>query len=226
MPRKGKLPAEDKVRIVKEYLSGKIGYTEAQEIAGITSKPLRRWISRFKTEGPEGFLLVEKNRIYPAELKAEAVKDYLDGIGSLKDICEKYRIRSEAQLLNWIKVYNRYGEFKSLIGGSRMSIGRKTTKEERVVIAKECIDSGNNYGETALKYNVSYQQVYTWVKKVQEHGDTRLDDRRGHRPPPREPQTEEERLRQENEQLKKTNYRLQMEIDFIKKLKEVERRNR
>jgi hypothetical protein len=61
---------------------------------------------------------------------------------------------------------------------------------------------------------------------MQEHGETGLDDRRGQRPPPQEPQTEEERLRQENEQLKKANYRLQMEIDFIKRLKEVERRNR
>ena len=64
------------------------------------------------------------------------------------------------------------------------------------------------------------------LKKIQEHGQDGLEDRRGHRPPPHEPQTEEERLRQENEQLKKANYRLQMEIDFIKKLKEVERRNR
>lgn len=107
-----------------------------------------------------------------------------------------------------------------------MTKARKTTKEERLAIVEECIASGSNYGEIALKYNVSYQQVYTWVKKMQEDGEAGLNDRRGHRPPPHEPQTEEERLRQENEQLKKANYRLQTENDFLKKLKEVERRGR
>ena len=40
-----------------------------------------------------------------------------------------------------------------------MRQGRKTTQEERIRIAKECIGSGKNYGEMALKYQASYQQV-------------------------------------------------------------------
>ena len=226
MPHKGKIPAEEKIRIVEEYLNGKIGFKEEQEIAGINSTTLRGWISRYKTEGLEGFLPADSNRTYPVELKALAVREYLDGHGSLKDICEKHKIRSERQLRSWIKVYNRHEEFKTFTGGSRMTKGRQTTKEERLAIAEDCIANGYNYGEIALKYAVSYQQVYTWVKKIQEHGQDGLDDRRGHRPPPHEPLTAEELLRQENEQLKKANYRLQMENDFIKKLKEVEGRNR
>ena len=226
MPHKGKLSAEEKIQIVEGYLNGKIGYTEAQEIAGINSTTLRGWISRYKTEGPEGFQLADRNRIYPAELKAQAVRGYLDGYGSLKDICEKHKIRSDRQLRSWIKAYNRHEEFKILTGGSRMTKGRQTTKEERLAIADECIANGYNYGEIALKYAVSYQQVYTWVKKLKEQGETGLDDRRGRGLLDWEPKTEEERLHQENEQLKKANYRLQMENDFLKKLKEVEGRNR
>jgi transposase len=224
MPKEGKIPAEEKVRIVEGYLNGKIGYTEAQGIAGIADVTWRRWVSRYKTEGPEGLQPKDRNRIYSTKLKAQAVKDYLGGGGSLKDICEKYRILCGEQLRGWIKMYNRHEDFKTLTGGSHMTKARKTTKEERLSIAEECIAGGNNYGEIALKYNVSYQQVYGWVKKVQEQGEVGLDDRRGHRPPSHEPMTEEERLRLENEQLKKANYRLQMEIDYIKKLKEVERR--
>ncbi len=37
--------------------------------------------------------------------------------------------------------------------------GRETTFEERVQIVRECIAIGKNYGEIALKYQVSYQQV-------------------------------------------------------------------
>lgn len=37
-----------------------------------------------------------------------------------------------------------------------MKEARPTTVEERIQIAKDCIANDENYGETALKYNVSY----------------------------------------------------------------------
>ena len=40
-----------------------------------------------------------------------------------------------------------------------MRQGRETTQEERIQIVKDCIANGKNYGEMALKYQVSYQQV-------------------------------------------------------------------
>ena len=226
MFKEGKTPAGEKLQIVRDYLSGKMGYNESAQIAGISKETLRVWIRIYEVEGAEGLKSGNKARKYTAILKVQAVRDYLSGQGSQMDICRKYRIRSKTQLQNWIKVYNRHGEFKTLTGGSRMTKGRETTKEERLAIAEECVANGNNYGEIALKYAVSYQQVYIWVKKMKEQGETGLDDRRGLRLLDREPKTEEERLRQENEQLKKANYRLQMEIDFIKKLKEVEGRGR
>lgn len=58
---------------------------------------------------------------------------------------------------------------------------RQTTQEERIEIAKACLESGNNYGEIALKYNVSYQQVRSWTMKFKEKGPAGLEDRRGKR---------------------------------------------
>ena len=101
---------------------------------------------------------------------------------------------------------------------------RKTTLDERVQIAKECIENGNNYGEIAIKYRVSYQNVYTWVKKYRELGEAGLEDRRGQRTAQQEPRTEEERLRIENAQLKHELYLARMERDLLKKLEEIERR--
>ena len=101
---------------------------------------------------------------------------------------------------------------------------RKTTQEERVRIAKECIENGNNYGEIAVKYRVSYQNVYSWAKKYQELGEAGLEDRRGQRTAQQEPRTEEERLRIENAQLKHELYLARMERDLLKKLEEIERR--
>ena len=58
---------------------------------------------------------------------------------------------------------------------------RSTTQEERVQIAKECLEAGKNYGAIALKHNVSYQQVRTWTLRFEEIGEAGLEDRRGKR---------------------------------------------
>ena len=52
-----------------------------------------------------------------------------------------------------------------------MKQGRETTQEERIAIVKECLENGSNFGETAMKHKVSYQQIYTWVKKFKQLGE-------------------------------------------------------
>ena len=46
---------------------------------------------------------------------------------------------------------------------------RKTTIDERKEIASYCIEHNHNYKETAALYDVSYSQVYLWVKKYDTH---------------------------------------------------------
>ena len=102
---------------------------------------------------------------------------------------------------------------------------RQTTQEERIEIAKACLESGNNYGEIALKYNVSYQQVRSWTMKFKENGPAGLEDRRGKRLAEQEPRTPEEEMRIRIAQLEHENYMLRMERDLLKKVKELEGRN-
>ena len=106
-----------------------------------------------------------------------------------------------------------------------MTKGRKTTQEERAEIVAFCIEHGKDYGLTIEQYQVSYQQIYSWVKKYEEKGVNGLTDRRGKAKPENE-LTELDRLKAENKMLAAKNQELQMEIDIIKKLKEVERRYR
>jgi transposase-like protein len=225
MAKRSKVSAEEKLRIVEACLSGKLSMCEAGRAAGVDAKNVSRWISKYQAEGPSAFLPVERNRGYSPELKRAAAEEYLAGKDSLQGICKKYRIRSDCQLRNWIKVYNRHGDFKRQSGGSRMTKARKTTQEERVKIAKECLEAGKDYGAMALKYNVSYQQVYTWVKKYGELGKAGLEDRRGQRAAQQEPRTKEEELQAEIARLKHENYMLKMERDLLKKVKELERRD-
>ena len=104
-----------------------------------------------------------------------------------------------------------------------MRQGRDTTQEERVQIVKDCLASGKNYGEMALKYKVSYQQVRTWTLRFEEMGESGLEDRRGKRKKDQAPRTELEKAQIEIEQLKL--YLAEMERDLLKKLDEIERRD-
>ena len=104
-----------------------------------------------------------------------------------------------------------------------MTNGRKTTYDERVEIVKYCIEHQNNYAETAEKYQVSNQQVYTWISKYEKGGVKALQDRRGKRKDENE-MSELEKLKAQNKLLEAENLRKQMEIDFLKKLDEIQRR--
>ena len=104
-----------------------------------------------------------------------------------------------------------------------MTKGRKTTFEERISIVEDCIANGRDYTETAVKFNVSYQQVYTWVRKYDRYGLDGLRDGRGRRKPESE-MSELEQIWYENRILKAQLTQQQMEIDFLKKLEELERR--
>ncbi|WP_051004039.1 helix-turn-helix domain-containing protein [Exiguobacterium antarcticum] len=106
-----------------------------------------------------------------------------------------------------------------------MTKARKTTFEERVQAVMDCIQNGKDYQHTMKTHRVSYQQIYSWVRKFEKDGIDALLDRRGRRKP-KEELTAGERFTIEMKQLEKENERLRMENAFLKKLEEIERRSR
>lgn len=228
MPQKQKIAVEEKVSLIRRYKAGEISLTGASREGQVDIKVMQGWIRQYEAEGISAFLPSRKNRVYKPETKQAAVTAYLSGESSIKDICEKYKISDTHVFRRWIKVYHAHGDFNSVKysgGGSYMRQGRQTTQEERIRIAKECIASGKNYGEIALKYEVSYQQVRTWTLRYEEQGEAGLEDRRGRRKKDQAPRTELEQAQIEIEQLKHKLYLAEMENRLLKKLDEVERRD-
>lgn len=229
MSHRQKVTAEQKLRVVRDYLSGKITVRDAADRLNVGKAAIRDWVNHYKAEGENFFRPSGCNRVYTTELKEQAVQSYLNGEGSQVKICLKFGIRSRCQLQDWIKLYNTHGDFNSIKhsgGGSYMSKARSTTQEERVQIARTCLALDKNYGETAKKYNVSYQQVRTWTMRYMELGEAGLEDRRGRRKKDQTPRTELEKAQIEIEKLKHQLYLAEMERDLLKKLQEVERRER
>lgn len=225
MSRKSKIDPVEKVKIVERYLGGKIGIRQAGKIANIAYQSVQKWVRIYKAEGPTGLLNQSKNRSYSKALKLSAVNDYLSGKGSVGYICQKYRIRSNKQLCDWIRVYNSGGTLKESTGGTYMTKARTTTPEERLQIVKDCLVNDNNYGAMAIKYNCSYQQIRNWVKKYEDMGPAGLEDRRGRRVGSLPSRSPEEELRDKIAALERMNTDLQMENDLLKKVRELERRD-
>lgn len=196
MSRKSKVPAEEKIKLVEQYLKGEISISEAAGIAGVDRCSVLLWVTRYEAEGSTALYPSKTYKVYNTELKEKAVMEYLKGEESQFTICQKFKISNRRRLQDWIRVYNAHGNFRTNKfsgGGSYMKQGCDTTQEERVKIAKYCIKSGHNYGETAKKYNVSYQQARNWTLKYEEQGEVGLEDRRGQRKRNQEPRTEQEK---------------------------------
>lgn len=221
---RGKISAAIKQKAVMEIESGRLSQSEVARRLCVDGETVRSWLTAYRSEGNAGLECGSKNRIYSVQTKQQAVETYLTGQYSLQKICEIFKIRDKRQLRDWLKVYNSGREFKRMSGGSRMKSTHKATKEERIQIAKECLASGNNYGEIAKKYGVSYQQARTWTLKYKELGEAGLEDRRGKRKYEQEPRTELEQAQIRIAQLEHQLRMAEMENHLLKKLKEIERR--
>jgi len=225
MSRKERFSVLEKLSAIEDYLSGKRGITQICHDMKIHNSSFYEWLHRYKMSGAGTLTNVRKNKCYPETIKQQAVIDYIVGRTSLRETCRKYEISSDSILRQWIKKYNGHKTFKSHIvqGDRNMTKGRKTTFEERVEIVSFCISNNLNYQITVDKFQVSYQQVYAWVKKYEEHGFESLSDGRGIRKDPSE-MSETEKLSAQLKLLEAENNRLMMENDFLKKLEEIERR--
>ena len=216
---------EEIIHSVERYQRGETSQGAETKRLGVSQQTFQDWIRKHETFGIDGFEHTG-HRNYPRELKKSAVNAYLSGEGSQAAICKKYGISSRTQLQNWIKMYTGHKELRSRRGrGSDiyMTKGRTTTYEERIGIVSYCIEHGNDYTATIEKYGVSYQQIYSWVRKYNEKGAEGLVAKRGKRKAESE-MTEVEKLRAENRMLEARNRRLETENAVLKKLEELERR--
>ena len=209
--------------IAKEFLEGQSATTLANKY-GINRRSVYRWANKYEIHGIEAFIKGNGNASYTKELQLQCVTLFLTGKMSATNITAKYNLSSEKLLSTWVKRYNANRELKDYCPKPEVYMAearRKTTIEERKEIVEYCINHNRNYKETASIYDVSYNQVYSWVKKYDEKGEDGLVDKRGHHKSDDE-LNELERLRRENKRLKRKLEEEQMLVELLKKVKEFE----
>lgn len=215
---------EFRAMVSQEYLDGLSSYDFLANKYQIGSKTLKQWVAKYRLYGLLAFQDKKGNASYSSDFKITCVEAVLSGAGSVDDIVAKYNISSRQVLRNWISMYNANRELKDYHPKREVYMAearRKTTIEERMEIVKYCIEHNRNYKDTASLFDVSYSQVYSWVKKYDADGEEGLSDKRGHHKTDSEVD-ELERLRRENLRLKRQLEEKDMALELLKKVKEYE----
>lgn len=221
---KNKFLPEEKISIAKKVIEGMHSINSVAASYSLHYTTVENWVRNYQTIGSDAFY--KKGRTNRTnEEKEAAVLDYISGSGSLRDICKKHKISDIKTLRGWILKYNGHEKLKAFgTGGSTiMTKGRKTTFEERIEIVQYCISNNYNYAKASEKYQVSYQQARNYTVKYESGGVEALQDNRGKRKSENK-MSELEQLRAENRILKAEKERAEMEVSFLKKLEEIERR--
>ena len=214
---------QKKMEIIKRYLSGEGSYDTLSQEYDVGFTTLRTWVSRYREHGEAAFIRGCGNSHYSTAFKKKCVQAVVTGEGSIDDIVAKYNISDRKVLRSWIMKYNANMELKDYEPKREVYMAearRKTTLEERKEIVAYCISHNNDYKGAASKFEVSYSQVYSWVKKYRTDGESALEDKRGHHK--REDELDElERLRRENQRLKKQLEERDMLCELLKKVREL-----
>ena len=213
---KSKHAPEFRAMVAQEYIDGAGSTYELAEKYHVGRTTLQKWVALFREQGIKAFITQEGNKSYTKEFKITCVEMVLSGIGSSVEIAAQNNIHLTV-LESWIKLYN-CPKREVYMAEAR----RKTTIEERKEIVEYCIEHGLDYKGTASIYDVSYSQVYSWVKKYNYDGVDGLTDKRGHHKQDDEVD-ELERLRRENIRLKRQLEEKDMLAELLKKVQEFER---
>ena len=222
-----KYSPEEKIKIIEGYLKGEYSLKSKAQELGYNSTPgcFKRWLRVYQEHGPTELYPSIGNNIYTKEFKQTVVEEYLDGAGSAVDLAAKYKISTADILLRWVKLYNANRELKDYDPKREVYMAdakRKTTIEERKEIVEYCLNHNRDYKGTARIYDVSYSQVYSWMKKYDDIGEDGLTDKRGRHKSDAEVD-ELERLRRENARLKRQLEEKDMLTELLKKVQEFER---
>jgi len=176
MGRKSKISNELKIKLVKKMLEENESIRNITKEYGISKSALTTWKKKYIELGEKSISTSEKNRHYSKEIREKAVLEYLNGQSSLFEVCKNYNISSVSVLNYWIRDYRKNRDLDGNIIRHKKHI--RIDLEKKVSIVEYCIANYHNYNETIKKFGISYQQIYSWVKKYEKDGIKALVDNR------------------------------------------------
>ena len=105
-----KYKTEFKMKIVKEYLEGNIGYKGLAKKYSIPDhSTVRTWVNAYESQGYEGLKVSRKNNSYSLDLKLNVVDLYLTGEMSYQSLAKEFKINNPSMIARWVKEFRDEG---------------------------------------------------------------------------------------------------------------------
>ena len=151
---------EFKLKIVKEYLEGNIGYLSLAKKYNIKSESvIRRWVNAYKTQDYEGLEVKRKNNKYTLEFKLNTVNLYLTGEMSYQSLANKLKINNPSIITRWVTEYREKGieglRPKKRGRPSKMTKTPKKSKDTKLELSSQSTnEEDNSLNEAQLKEKI------------------------------------------------------------------------
>lgn len=149
-----------KLKIVKQYLDGSIGFRSLARQHGVASPMVRRWVEWYKLHGEAG--LTRKKSHYSAEFKLSVLKYMWENALSQTQVAAKYNIRNPTSVGIWERRY-RSGSYEALLRSSR----RKSEDMQAPISKPETLRDDEKPREQLIKELEYLRMENEFLKKLE-----------------------------------------------------------
>ena len=105
-----KYKTEFKIKVVKEYLEGNIGYKDlAKKYSIPDNSTVRRWVNAYESQGYDGLKVSRSNNNYSLDFKLNVVDLYLTGKMSYQNLANEFKINNLSIIARWVKEFREEG---------------------------------------------------------------------------------------------------------------------
>ena len=99
------ISTKDRLEAVEAFLDKQYSLRQLGKKYGVHHSSVEKWVNAYLIFGEDGLRRRTKNNRYSEDLKKEAVELYLNTDHTLKEVCNKYKIRRMSVLQKWIPKY-------------------------------------------------------------------------------------------------------------------------
>ena len=129
---------EFKMKVVREYLAGNLGYESLSTKYGLPHSLVRRWIANYRHFGEEGLMRSRQQHVYTFEFKLHVVELYLTSELSYQELALQVGMTDPARITRWVMDYRSVGP-EALKPKKK---GRKRTMDKEKIIRE--IEEGDS----------------------------------------------------------------------------------
>ncbi|OZM55718.1 hypothetical protein CIB95_15970 [Lottiidibacillus patelloidae] len=138
-----------KLRVVREYLDGTLGYRLLAKKYGITAVgQIKRWVRVYKEFGESGLRRKQSKQVYPVQLKLDVLNFMKQTGASYQDTAIIYKMNNPSLIANWYRTFMKEG-IEGLMGKKkgRPSMSKnhkeKKRKQEKELSREEQLEREN-----------------------------------------------------------------------------------